>query len=75
VAQILVPEFISTWSYADCYRDIVTGFSFLVDRVSQQDLQRCSTLVPLVAKPLLVPLNEAIMEVHERTCADNLEEG
>lgn len=53
VTQIMVPEFISRWNYVDCYRDIIAGFASLIDTISQQDLQRCSTLVPLVAKPLL----------------------
>lgn len=53
VTQIMVPEFIARWNYVDCYRDIIAGFASLIDTISQQDLQRCSTLVPLVAKPLL----------------------
>ena len=61
--QIMDPAFISTWKYQDNYRDIVQGFASLLDRVSQQDLQRCTTLVPLVVKPLLIPLNETIMEI------------
>mmetsp|Transcript_45827 Transcript_45827/g.60713 ORF Transcript_45827/g.60713 Transcript_45827/m.60713 type:complete len:96 (-) Transcript_45827:1140-1427(-) len=71
----MVLEFISGWSYVDCYRDIIAGFASLIDKVSQQDLQRCAALVPLVAKPLLAPLNEAIQEVQDKSSKDNLEEG
>lgn len=49
----MVPEFVATWSYVDPYRDIVAGFAFLADKVSEEDLQRCASLVPLIAKPLL----------------------
>ena len=69
------PSFIATWKYQDNYRDIVQGFAYLLDDVSRQDLQRCSTLVPLVVKPLLLPLNEAIMQVQDKTQAGNLEAG
>lgn len=75
VQQIMDPAFISTWKYTENYRDIVQGFAFLLDKVSTQDLQRCATLVPLVVKPLLQPLNEAIMEVQDKTSAANLEDG
>ena len=66
VQQILVPDFIDTWTFQDNYRDIVRGFSYLVDNVSKTDTLRCATLVPLVVRPLLLPLNTAIMEVKER---------
>lgn len=38
VQQILVPEFISNWSYQNCYTDIVEGFACLIDKVCTQDL-------------------------------------
>ena len=60
VTQIMVPEFVARWNYIDCYRDIIAGFASLIDKVSEQDLQRCTALLPMVAKPLLVPLNDAI---------------
>ena len=66
VQQILGPDFIGTWTFQDNYRDIVRGFSYLVDSVSKTDMLRCATLVPLVVRPLLIPLNTAIMEVKER---------
>ena len=42
VQKILAPEFIATWSYHNCYTDIIEGFSFLIDKVCTQDLQRCA---------------------------------
>jgi len=33
INQILVPEFIATWTYTDVYRDIIQGFAYLVDKV------------------------------------------
>lgn len=38
-------------------------------------MQRCAILVPLVVRPLLLPLNTAIMEVQDKTNPANLEEG
>ncbi len=70
-----MPDFISSWTYSDNFRDIIQGFAYLVDKASMQDLQRCAALVHLVAKPLILPLNAAIMEVQDKTSGDNLEEG
>lgn len=53
----------------------MSGFGYLIDKVSTIDLAKCTTLVPLVAKPLLLPLNQAIMEVHDKTSPENLESG
>lgn len=70
-----MPDFISSWTYSENFRDIVQGFAYLIDKASTQDLQRCASLVHLVAKPLILPLNAAIMEVKDKTSAENLEEG
>ena len=43
------PEFVATWSYIEPYRDIIAGFAFLADQISSENIQRCSTLVPLIA--------------------------
>ena len=75
VQQILTPEFIGTWSYSDTYKEIVHGFAFLVDNVSQKDMQRCTTLMPLVVRPLIMPLNSALMEIQDRNNPVNLEDG
>ena len=51
------------------------GFAYLIDKVSTYDLQKCGELVPLVVKPLLLPLNEIINEVTDKKSVQNLEAG
>ena len=47
----------------------------MIDKVSTYDLQKCGELVPLVVKPLLLPLNEIINEVTDKKSVQNLEAG
>ena len=50
IAQILVPEFIATWTYSDSFRDIMSGFGYLIDKVS--------TMWPFIDRLLTEFVNE-----------------